>query len=318
MIATKAGAELGPALPPVPPRAAVLVTGASTGIGYATALRLARSGFIVFSGVRRERDAQTLVREGAPDITPLVLDITDAASIANAVRTIATRTDAKLLGLVNNAGIALAGPLELLPLGELRRQFEVNFFGALALVQAFAPTLRATRGRIVNVSSIGGKFAPPFLGGYAASKFALEAASDALRVELGAFGVHVAVIEPGAVKTPLWKRGTDISLRSLQSVDPARRAPYDETIRRIASVSQRVANRGMPPERVAEAIEHALVSPKPRARYLLGAGAHVQLAIARMPEAIRDRLTAATLRTRADSPTPHRERSIRSRARVTT
>ncbi len=318
MIATKGGAELGPALPPAPPRAAVLVTGASTGIGYATALRLVRSGFIVFSGVRRERDAQTLMREGGPSITPLVLDVTDAVSIANAAQTIAARADAKLLGLVNNAGIALAGPLELLPLDELRRQFEVNFFGALALVQAFAPSLRATRGRIVNVSSIGGKLASPFLGGYAASKFALEAASDALRVELGAFGVHVAVVEPGAVKTPLWERGAGLSLRSLETVDPARRAAYDETIRQIVRLSQRAANRGMPPERVAEAIEHALLSVKPQARYLLGAGAHVQLAIARMPEVLRDRLTAVAAGAPANQPKRRGERIVRSRTHVTT
>jgi NAD(P)-dependent dehydrogenase (short-subunit alcohol dehydrogenase family) len=318
MIATKAGAELGPALPPAPPRAAVLITGASSGIGYATALRLVRSGFIVFAGVRREFDAQTLVREGGPDIAPLVLDVADAASIAHAAATIAARSDAKLLGLVNNAGIALAGPLELLSLDDLRRQFEVNFFGALGLVQALAPTLRSTRGRIVNVSSIGGKLASPFLGGYAASKFALEAASDALRVELGAFGVHVAVVEPSAVRTPLWERGAGLSLRSLEDVDPARRAAYDETIRKIVRISQRAANRGMPPERVAEAIEHALLSPKPQARYLLGGGVRLQLAIARMPEAIRDRLTTAALGAKTEVPKRRSKRLIRSHTRVST
>ncbi|MDQ2909362.1 MAG: SDR family oxidoreductase [Candidatus Eremiobacteraeota bacterium] len=319
MIATKAGGALGAALPPTPPRAAVLVSGASTGVGYSTAVRLARAGFIVFAGVRRDADAQTLVREAGPDVTPIVLDVTDAESVARAAQTIAARCDAKLLGLVNNAGTALTGPLELLPLDEMRRQFEVNFFGAIALVQAFAPILRATHGRIVNVSAVGGKLASPFVGAYAASKFALEAASDALRVELRAFGVHVAVVEPGAVKSPLWERGADVSLKALETVEPSRREPYDETIRRIVRLSQRNANHGMPPERVAEAIAHALVAPKPHARYVVGTDAHIALAIARMPEAIRDRLAAAAIGVPAKGPNlPTRRITRRSSVRVTT
>ncbi len=291
MIATKAGAQLG-GFVPAPPRAGVLVTGASTGIGYATAMRLVRAGFVVFAGVRREFDAQTLVREGGSDVRPLLLDVTDAASIARACENLRAQADTKLVGLVNNAGIALAGPLELMPLDEVRRAFEVNFFGALSLVQAFAPTLRATRGRIVNVSSIAGKLAAPFIGAYASSKFALEAASDALRVELGNFGVHVAVVEPGAVKTGIWERGTDASLQALETIDPARRELYDEAIRQAVRISQRTASRGMPPERVAEAIQHALLSTRPQARYVVGADARFQLAIARLPEALRDRLVA--------------------------
>ncbi len=295
MIATKAGAALG--LPPgrALPRGGVLVSGASTGIGYAVAMRLARAGLIVFAGVRRETDAQTLRREGGPAIVPIILDVTDADSIARAHQTIQAHDEATLLGLVNNAGTALAGPLEVLPLDALRREFEVNFFGAVALVQTFAPLLRATRGRIVNVSSSGGTLAAPFVGAHAASKFALEAASDALRVELRAFGIHVAVVVPGPVRSPLWERGAGVSLNALQTVDYARRAAYDDMIRWAVRHAQRTVQRGMPPERVADAITHALLSDKPHARYLVGADAHIALAIARLPAAIRDRLAAAAL-----------------------
>lgn len=319
MIATKAGAALGPSGRPAPPRAAVLISGASTGVGYATAIRLARAGFIVFAGVRREGDAYPLVREAGPDIVPVMLDVTDAGSISCACETVAARDDAKLLGLVNNAGTALAGPLELLPLDQMRRQFEVNFFGAVALVQAFAPILRTTRGRIVNVSAIGGKLASPFVGAYAASKFALEAASDALRVELRAFGVHVAVVEPGAVKSPLWERGAELSLKALEAVAVERREAYDEMIRRVVRSALRSANRGMPPERVAEAIAHALLAPQPHARYVVGTDAHIALVIARMPEAIRDRLAAATISVAAKAPqAPASRIPRRGPVRVTT
>jgi NAD(P)-dependent dehydrogenase (short-subunit alcohol dehydrogenase family) len=184
----------------------VLVTGASTGIGRATVLALAKRGAQVYAGVRRSADADSLTREGGPNVRPLLLDVTVPDAI-DAARDILSSSGAPLTGLVNNAGFALAGPLELVAPAELRRQFDVNFFGALALTQALLPQLRAARGRIVNVSSIGGKFAAPFVGAYAASKFALEAASDALRLELRPFGVAVILIEPGAVRTPIWQRG---------------------------------------------------------------------------------------------------------------
>jgi NAD(P)-dependent dehydrogenase (short-subunit alcohol dehydrogenase family) len=276
-------------------RGAVLVTGASTGIGFATTLRLVRRGTLVYAGVRRELDAEKLARECGDGIRPLLLDVTDAASIARALATIEAAPGIRLDGLVNNAGIALAGPLEILPPEELRRQFDVNFFGPLALIAAFLPLLRATRGRIVNVSSIGGKLAAPFVGAYASSKFALEAASDALRVELRAFGVHVAVVEPGAVKTPIWQRGADSSLRVFERVPEKDRAPYEAMIRKMMRISEAMERGGIPAERVAAAIEAALFERRPRARYLVGSDARLRLVVARLPEALRDRIVAAAV-----------------------
>lgn len=288
---------------PPPRRGAVLLTGASSGIGHATALRLAARG-IVFAGVRAEADAEKLAREGGASLRPLLLDVTDAASIERARAAVAA-CGTRLDGIVNNAGIALAGPLEVLPAADLRRQFEVNFFGPLALAQAFLPLLRAHGGRIVNVSSIGGKLAAPFAGAYASSKFALEAASDALRVELRGI-VHVAVVEPGAVNTPIWRRGAAESVRIFDAAPETLRAPYASAVRAMLQLSQTLERRGIAPERVAAAIEHALYARRPRARYLVGIDARLRLAVARLPEGVRDRIVAAVIGL------PHRPAAARS------
>jgi NAD(P)-dependent dehydrogenase (short-subunit alcohol dehydrogenase family) len=174
---------------------AVVITGASTGIGRATARYLAERGFRVFAGVRRDQDAEVLRQEGAGRVTPLRLDVTDRGSIENAAREAeAALAGEGLQGLVNNAGIGIGAPLEFVELDELRRQLEVNVIGAVAVTQAFLPLLRRCRGRIVNVGSIGGRIAQPMLGPYNASKFALEALSDSLRMELGAWGIHVSLV----------------------------------------------------------------------------------------------------------------------------
>jgi NAD(P)-dependent dehydrogenase (short-subunit alcohol dehydrogenase family) len=303
MIATKAGATLLGDDPPALPRPAVLVTGASSGIGYATAIRLARRGTIVFAGVRRQSDAETIAREGGINVRPLILDITDSESIVRAKTAISRASDVSLVGLVNNAGVAIAGPLEVLPIEALRRQFDVNFFGTIETTQAFLPALRETGGRIVNVSSIGGKLAAPFVGAYASSKFALEAASDALRVELRPFGVAVALIEPGAVKTPIWSRSADTSLRLFDALPPAARLAYDDMIRNMQRVAQQMEKRGIPPERVAAAIERALFAARPRARYLVGTDARLRLLVAHLPDGLRDRIVAAFV----GAPRPKRE-----------
>jgi NAD(P)-dependent dehydrogenase (short-subunit alcohol dehydrogenase family) len=293
VIATKAGATLLGTAPTALPRPAVLVTGASSGIGYATALRLARSGTIVFAGVRRQSDADLVAREGGDNVRPLLLDVTEAASIAQARFDVGAARDVRLVGLVNNAGIATGGPLEMLPMDELRRIFEVNFFAAIAVTQAFLPLIREQQGRIVNVSSISGKLAAPFAGAYAASKFALEAASDALRLELRPFGVSVVLVEPGAVKTPIWQRGTDRGLHLLDTMPQAGRAAYDDAIRNMVRLSQQMEQRGIAPECVAAVIERALCDARPRARYLVGADARLRLFVARLPDGLRDRVVAA-------------------------
>ena len=183
---------------------AVLVTGASTGIGYATSALLAREGFTVFAGVRSGGDHERL--SAIPGIAPLQLDVTDAEAIRDAAH-IVHENGSPLRAVVNNAGIVVPGPLEFLPIDELRRQFEVNFFGALAVTQAFLPMLRAAKGRIVFMSSVSGQIATAFVGAYSSSKFALEAASDALRMELRSSGVGVSVVQPGNVNTPIWRKG---------------------------------------------------------------------------------------------------------------
>lgn len=185
----------------------VLITGSSTGIGQACALEFHRRGFQVFAGVRREQDGQRLWEQTSDRLVPVLIDVTDAESIANTAAMIREATGEKgLVGLVNNAGITVAFPLEFIPLEELRRQLEVNVVGHVAVTQAMLPMLRTARGRIVNVSSISGRIAAPYVGPYAASKHALEAISDSLRIELRNFGIHVALIEPGDVDTPIWQK----------------------------------------------------------------------------------------------------------------
>ena len=185
----------------------VLITGASTGIGQACATTLAANGWHVFAGVRREQDADRLSTQSPGKITPVIIDVTDAATIQNARAQVESSLgDKGLVGLVNNAGIGLGGPIEFVDLDRLREQFEVNVFGQVRVIQAFAARLRQAKGRMVNMSSISGRIAIPFLGPYAASKFALEAISDALRLELRPHGVHVSVIEPGSIATPIWEK----------------------------------------------------------------------------------------------------------------
>ncbi|MDX1741425.1 MAG: SDR family oxidoreductase, partial [Rhodothermales bacterium] len=186
---------------------AVVVTGASTGIGKAIALALDAGGFKVFAGVRKQTDAQALEREANGELTPLLLDVTDASSISRAVETVAALGDGRLYGLINNAGIGLGGPLELVPMTEARKLMEVNVIGLLATTQAFVPLLRKGRGRIVNIGSLAGLVAMPGASAYAASKFAVQAITDSLRLELKPFGIRVTIVDPGAVESALWEKG---------------------------------------------------------------------------------------------------------------
>src|SRR6185312_16425833 len=202
-------------------RGAVVVTGASSGIGEACARRLAGLGFQVFAGVRRPEDGERLARD-VPGLRPLILDVTDADSIAQATRTVEQQTGGRgLAGLVNNAGVAVPAPIEYQPIDDFRRQLEINLIGQVAVTQAFLPQLRAARGRIVNMSSIGGKVAVPLLGAYAASKFGLEGFSDTLRRELRPWGIRVAVVEPGTIATPIWDKGIASGDELTRTLPPA-------------------------------------------------------------------------------------------------
>jgi NAD(P)-dependent dehydrogenase (short-subunit alcohol dehydrogenase family) len=263
-----------------------VVTGASSGIGEACAVRLARRGWRVLAGVRQEEDAQRIgaLAEG---IEPVRLDVTEPASIAAAAERI---DDHGLAGLVNNAGIAIAMPLEFLPLDELRLQLDVNVVGQLAVTQALLPHLRRARGRIVNVGSIAGRSALPFLGAYAASKHALEAVTDALRVELRPFGIEVSIVEPATIATPIWNKGADRLQRLLGGLTESVTELYGGRMAAFREAAGDAARRAEDPELVAKAIEHALTADRPKTRYLVGRDARRRDLVERLPDRLRDRI----------------------------
>jgi NAD(P)-dependent dehydrogenase (short-subunit alcohol dehydrogenase family) len=265
----------------------VLVTGASSGIGLASAERLAGAGWRVLGGVRTDADAAALRERG---IEPVELDVTDAAQIAAAAETVGT----ELHGLVDNAGIAIAAPLELVPLDELRHQLEVNVVGQVAVLQAVLPALRRAGGRVVLMGSIGGRSALPFLGPYAASKHALEAVADSLRIELRPLGVSVSIVEPGSIATPIWQKGANRASELSEGFDPARAADYAPAVARFREVALS-RGPGADPDAVAKAVEHALTSTRPKARYLVGRDAHIRAWIERLPTRLRDRVLANAL-----------------------
>lgn len=276
-----------------PAQRSVVVTGASSGIGRACAMRLARSGLRVFAGVRRRTDGDSLRAEAPDGVEPLLLDVTDAASIAAAREVVSDATHGRLLGLVNNAGIAVGGPVETVPLDDLRRQFEVNVIGQVAVTQAFLPMLRAARGRVVFMSSIGGRVAVAFISPYDASKHAIEAIGDALRQELKPLGVHVALIEPGSVATPIWDKGLAEIERARSRLTPETLRLYGHAVERFEAIARHFAEHGDDVQPVAEAVEHALTARRPRTRYVVGNGARVQAALRRLaPDRVMDRVLA--------------------------
>jgi NAD(P)-dependent dehydrogenase (short-subunit alcohol dehydrogenase family) len=271
-------------------RPGILVTGASTGIGYACVQTLANAGFVVFAGVRREADAQRVATLHG-NVRPVLLDVTvreQVAAAADAIRA----SGVALLGVVNNAGVAVAGPLEYLPLDDFRRQFEINLFGALAVTQAMLPLLRAAgNGRIVFMSSVSGQIAPPFIGPYASSKFALEAMADVLRMELTPFGIHVAVVQPGNVRTPIWRKGRDAKDELLARMPPELLAHYGKTFDALVRVTEHEERTGIDPSQVASAVLRALTAAQPKARYPVGNPPAWQRRLASLlPERVRDRL----------------------------
>ncbi len=272
----------------------VLVTGASTGIGFATAQMLTSAGYHVFGGVRRMVDAERLSGEIGEEVTPLLLDVTDQEAIADAAKDISERLGTRTLaGLVNNAGIATAGPLLHQPLDEIRRQMEVNVLAQVAVIQAFAPLLGADRsrqggpGRIVNISSVAGRIAAPFVGAYAASKHAFEALSDALRRELMIYGIDVVIIEPGAVATPIWDKAEAADFMQYF------RSDYREQMTRLRALALKQGRAGYPPERIATSVLRALTAARPPTRIPIVKGALANWIIPRvLPDRILDRVVA--------------------------
>ena len=271
-----------------------LISGASTGIGRATSLRLAGSGWNVLAGVRDPAAGESLAAEApAGSIIPLALEVTDAEQIAAASALVdehaARLGRAGLDALINNAGIGIGGPLEILSDEDLRRQFDVNVFGHMAVTRAMLPSLRRARGRILFVSSIGGRVAMAYTAPYAASKHAIEAFADALRVELHSSQIQVGLIEPGSVSTPIWDKSRGEADR-LQ-IPPELQAQYGNVPAALDKAMRDTARRGVPPEQVAETIEGALTARRMKARYLIGRDAIAMLTAKRLlPDHVFDRL----------------------------
>jgi NAD(P)-dependent dehydrogenase (short-subunit alcohol dehydrogenase family) len=245
--------------------------------------------------VRKDSDANRAQEAG---LRPLVVDVTDAGSISRARDEVeGALQGGPLAGLVNNAGIAVSGPLEFMPMDEFRRQLDVNVVGQVAVTQAFLPLLRSSRGRVVNISSIGGRVALPLLGPYAASKFALEAVSDALRRELRPFGIEVVVIEPGGIKTPIWDKGNQTADTLADDMPPEADELYGDLVESIRAESRKIAEeRGLPPHAVAEVVEKALTARRPKTRYLVGRDAKFRAAVAkRLPDRTMDAMIGRAL-----------------------
>lgn len=275
----------------------VLITGASTGIGRASVLRMDAEGWRVFATVRREDDAEELRRVGSERVEPLLLDVTDPDQItATAERVGAEVGAAGLAGLVNNAGIAVVAPLETIPIEDLRHQLEVNLISQVAVTQALLPLIRTARGRVVFLSSIGGRMALPFSAPYHASKYGIEAVTDCLRQELRPWGIEVVAIEPGSIDTPIWERGEKRASATAAKAPPAQEALYGEQLESFRGAVRRTAERGIPPTKVADAICHALTARRPRTRYLVGLDARGQALLGRaLPSRLMDRMIARAM-----------------------
>ncbi len=276
----------------------VVVTGASTGIGAACALDCAGRGMTVFAGVRDPRAGEALAAKGGPSLIPVTLDVTDEPSIARSVEAVQLVLGEKGLGgLVNNAGIVVGSPLEVIPLSHLRKQLEVNVIGQIAVTQAFLPLLRRGRGRIVNMGSIAGRGTIPLLGPYSASKYALEALTDALRMELQPWGIQVSIIEPGAIATPIWEKSAKEAEGLEASVSAEAKALYGEAVIRIREAIAQAAQRAIAPDAVVRAVHHALTASRPRTRYLVGSDAKLRAWMVKwLPDRIQDTLLVWALK----------------------
>jgi NAD(P)-dependent dehydrogenase (short-subunit alcohol dehydrogenase family) len=273
----------------------VLVTGASTGIGRATALRLDEAGWRVFAGVRKSEDAESLQGTASPQLTPVSLDVTDPQQIVDVAALVERESENGLDGLVNNAGVAIPGPLETIPLEDFRHQLEVNLVAYVAMTQALLPQIRRAEGRVVFVSSIGGRVAFPFAGAYHAAKFATEAVGDVFRQELRPWNLKVLIIEPGSIDTPIWERGQRKG-EEIEAKSPNTTLLYGAAIEKFRKLIEDTAERGIPPEKVAKAISHALESSRPKSRYLVGLDAKVQARLQPLiPTSLFDRIIARQL-----------------------
>jgi len=274
----------------------VVVTGASTGIGHATAKTLIATGFRAFGSVRNKEDAARVVKELGANFTPLVFDITDEQAVKNAASQVRAALGGKTLaGLVNNAGVSVPGPLLEIPIADFRRQLEINVVGQVIVLQAFAPLLGADPsltgppGRIVMISSVAGKRSLPFAGPYSASKHAIEGLSESLRRELMLFGIDVVVIGPGPIKTAIWAKGEKADLSRFGNT------PYFEPLKKMRGMMQAAGAAGLPAEDVAQLVLHALTGRKPWTRYTITPGHASRLLMGLLPKRMQDRMIAKRL-----------------------
>lgn len=263
----------------------VFITGAATGIGAATTKRLADAGYRVFAGVHTETGSLN----GTPGVEPVAIDVTDPASVEHAAKTVQEAVGKHgLRAVVNNAGVIVQGPLELVPSDELRRQFEVNTLGPAHVIQAFLPLVRAGKGRIINVSAPTARVPVPFMAPIGASKAALASFSDSLRVELGAWGIPVVVIEPGGTDTAIFAKADAATQAALGAADPARVALYSD---QLAAVAKAAAKQKLgPTDAVAKTIVDAVTARKPKRRYMAGSGVAIFGVLAHLPTGLRERL----------------------------
>lgn len=275
----------------------VVITGASSGIGRVCAIYLAQKGFQVFGGVRKQVDADVLAT-AHPHIIPLILDVTNTEQIAQSVETVQAAVGAAgIVGLVNNAGVTASGPVEFLPVDDLRALWEVNVIGVVAITQAFLPLLRqARRGRVINMSSFGGTISSPYLSAYHASKFALEALSDALRMELAQWPtLDVVVIKPASIQTPIWQKAVDDYEALLKRMPPQARDYYEAELAIVTAKRQQAEADGDDPQIVAEAVYQALTKDKPPTRRLLAFNPFLFAGLRWIPDRWRDRIVRKSL-----------------------
>ena len=283
---------------------AVVITGASTGIGRASALYLDRLGYRVFAGVRKQADAESLADEGSDRLTPITIDVTEQRSIASAREEVeqAVGKDG-LVGLINNAGVGGGGPIETTPLEEYRDVLEVNLIGQIAVTQIFLPLIRRAKGTVVFISSIGGRVASPFMSPYNSSKFGIEALGESLRHELKPWEIDVVIVEPGSIDTEIWGKGQD-AIRDRVSKMPAdARRLYGRQLSRFGEGIRETASRGISPDKVAEVVHRAISSDNPRHRYLVGTDAKIAARLkGTLPDRIFARLAGRQMKMPTDVP----------------
>jgi NAD(P)-dependent dehydrogenase (short-subunit alcohol dehydrogenase family) len=283
---------------------AAVVTGASTGIGRATALLLDQKGYRVFAGVRKEADAKSLAEDASDRLTPITIDVTKDRSISAAKRKVQRAAGKEgLVGLVNNAGVGGGGPIEFMPLDSFRDTLEVNLIGQIAVTQAFLPLVRTAKGTIVFIASIGGRIATPFLSPYNTSKFGVEALGESLRAELKPWDIDVTVVEPGSIDTDIWAKGADTAAEQIKGMSAAGRRLYGRQLTRFGEVLTETADRGISPEKVAKVIHKAIRSDKPKHRYLVGTDAKVAARLkGNLPERTFSRMLGRQMKMPTDVP----------------